>query len=74
MTKIETRIAQQIISLQGSFSKLDRMDPTGPLATKMRTAMDKIENADALRLIYRANIKWVSSMALTRLILKGEPC
>lgn len=71
MTTAE-RIANSVIELQAAFGKLDRMDPTGPLASKMRAAMDKIDNADALRIIYAANIKWISSLALTRLIIRGE--
>lgn len=66
------QIANNIISLQESFGKLERMNPTGDLANKLRAAIDKVDNAEALRLIYAANIKWVSSLALTRLILRGE--
>lgn len=70
-TTAET-IAQSILFLRGEFDKLDRINPNGELAGYMRAAMDKIDNADALRIIYRANIKFVSLLALTRLILRGE--
>ena len=72
MTKLDTQIANSILFLQGEFNKLDRINPTGPLATKMRAAMDKIENADALRIIYKANIKFVSQLALAKLGVRGE--
>lgn len=72
MTTAEN-ILTMVPRLQAEFGKIDRVDPTGPAMTKLRARMDAIDNPDALRIIYAANIKWVSSLALTRLILRGEP-
>lgn len=65
-------MAETIANLQNEFGKLDRINPTGKLATGLRNAINAVENADALRIIHAANIKWVSTLALTQLIIRGE--
>jgi hypothetical protein len=74
MTTTETNL----IALINEVRKLsaermpDRIDPRGDIANKLRAMIAKVDNADGLRIIANANIKWASSMALAQLIIRGE--
>ena len=70
---IAIRLAKQITDLKPLFEKIERVDPNGTFARGLRQKIAAIENNDALRIIHGAGIKWVSTLALTQLIIRGEP-
>ena len=74
MTRTEQNLVNLILKAREEMANTpDRIDPTGNAARKLREWICGIENADGLRIIANAGIKWASSMALTQLIIRGEP-
>lgn len=60
-----------IITLQERLGKVEKIDPNGALANKMRALMGRLD-AEGLRFMRTLNIKWLSSLALVELIIRGE--
>lgn len=74
MTTTENNLVALIIKARETMAQTpDRIDPTGKAAQSLRNWIKGIENADGLRIIANADIKWASSMAATQLIIRGEP-
>ena len=61
-----------IEQLRRDFSKFQRMDPEGPVYQRLCAILDRADN-DALRAAYEANIPFVSSLALNRMIRRKIP-
>jgi len=59
-----------IEALRKEMSKIDRIDPDGPLYKKIIELLDKT-NDEGLLLIKDANIPFVSALALNRCIRRG---
>lgn len=59
-----------IEALRKEMSKIDRIDPDGPLYKKIIEILDKT-NDEGLLLIKDANIPFVSGLALNRCIRRG---
>ena len=59
-----------IKKLKKSYSTVDRIDPTSPAGKKMTTLLDKM-GEDQLKAIVKADIKFISLLAVNRLIRMG---
>jgi hypothetical protein len=62
--------SEMIISLRASFGKIERMDPNGSIYRGACSLLDRCDD-DALKAVYKAKIKFVSSLALNRMIRRG---
>ena len=56
--------------LKKSYSTLDKIDPSSPAAKKMTALLDKMEE-EQLKAIVKADIKFISLLAVNRLIRMG---
>lgn len=59
-----------IALLREAFGAVDRIDPEGPSYRRLCRILDKADD-DALRAVHRAKIKFVSLLAMNRLIRRG---
>lgn len=62
--------AVNIKALQAVFGKVTRMDPKEPVYMKLIALLDRCDD-EALVTVYRAEIKFVSPLALNRIIKRG---
>lgn len=61
---------QMIASLVAIFGKVDRMDPSGPIYAGIIDLLDRADN-EALKAVYKARIRFVSALALNRMVRRG---
>ena len=59
-----------IKKLKKAYSTVDKVDPTSPAAKKMTALLDKM-GEDQLKAIVKADIKFISLLAVNRLIRMG---
>lgn len=64
--------ASDIETIRSAFGNLNTVDPDGPVYKSLCKLLDRADD-DALRAAYAANIKFVSSLALNRMIRRGIP-
>ena len=72
MTNLQTqaKTAADIKTLQSAFGSVNRMDPGGVVYAGLCRTLDNASD-EALVAAYRAHIKFVSPMALNRIIRRG---
>ena len=63
-------LQDDVKTASASFAKLDRIDPDGPLFHSICALLDRADDT-ALIAIHDANIKFVSNLALNRIIWRG---
>jgi len=62
--------AALIETVRNEYSKINTIDPDGPSYKKLTNLLDRCDD-DLLIELSKADIKWVSSLALTRCIKRG---
>lgn len=63
-------LADDIQTVSAQFAKLDSIDPDGPLYQRLVGLLDRCDD-DAIVAVYDARIKFVSALALNRMIRRG---
>jgi len=63
-------IAANIETLRAAFGAVDRMDPAGKAYDGICTLLDNCDD-EALKAVHAAQIKFVSQLALNRMVRRG---
>lgn len=61
---------QMIPIIRSCFGSVETIDPSGPIYARLCALLDRADD-NALRAVYKAKIKFVSPLALNRMIARG---
>jgi hypothetical protein len=62
--------ATLINQIRQAFGSVENMDPSGSVYPRLCALLDRCDN-DALKAVYAARIRFVSGLALNRMIRRG---